>query len=535
MPDGIVFRGIQPFDPTTAFAAHYRHLFQVLAEVKCFVLAQVHARTSERGGKAEFGSNIPNSLQPVRSKTVDGSKEHFRGPLQTCRIRPFDLSGRTQTANYTVGIALFRKGKDRFIKLSACSGDAARSFRLRTGSALLAQAVVRMLQVCHQTGLFIPADSDPIERDSEVGQAVPHLEAIALEFRYPTLHAQRCDGLCKVDPVPCGTSMHQCPSFAENGTDLFRSGEVVPQRNPYLATRIGFVGHRCACVSRPHLPYTERIDQCPSGGALHPFRGRSGEQQGTFDHQDEVPRVHQWRSEESAACVGTACDARSELANGGFDAYALHRIRIKSALQPTGRIRCWLTCVGTDHVQDPLHEVVGEVQAAVIAPRAQQRWILGALLREGYRSIHPCKCLINPYGSARLQDVPLVIASFVPHTEVLQHLFRRSNGFRVRCEPYGCTLSDGGNGRLIILWEESASSIPWCQHRRRPVILQEEPLQFLAGQRRAQLEVLAAPSAASVRILLFGHEAQDAKRLEVVGQGHGRASGEQVYVHGHEA
>jgi hypothetical protein len=219
-------------------------------------------------------------------------------------------------------------------------------------------------------------DAPAAERDGEVGLAVALDVAEALEGVDAPGDAEAGDRPRELEGALGGAGAELAAALGEQLGDLGVGGRGGPQGHPLLAAG-ALVGVAGAAVA------DGRAAQREGGGGLRELLRfgaadeRGAEDDRALEHEDEVPRVDEALGAEAGALVRTAGAAGQELP----DRRAAAERRGRVAPQRRGEQRDGVRlrrCVGRLHGEEPgeaAHEVIGEVEAAVVAAGAEERGV----------------------------------------------------------------------------------------------------------------------------------------------------------------
>ena len=368
------------------------------------------------------------------------------------------------------------------------------------------------------------------ERGGKIHVALAHGESVALKRRDAATDTQSGRSPRKVEPVAGRPPVQDGASFLEHAHQLATAGGAIPQRRPELGTHAGSVGLGHASPTGCRGPHGEWKTGAGFRRTLVAAGCRAGEQDGPLQRQDKIPGIGVWVAVVADSCVRAAGRPRRELAA---------RVRPQSlrcagqecgSQQPlAGRRR--RTGGGIEQSvpsgNQPAHEVVGEVEAAVVAAGSEQLRKAETFPGQSHGGIQPMQGGVIQKTAQRLHEGRLG-ARFGPSRPSSAANFAggHANGLRDGPEARRLRCGERPETFLVVVRIEAAAAVPGRNDRARRVVLLKEAKQTICPETGGDVEVPVLPPAPSagvggdtVRVIgRTGNQTQYAKCLQVGGQ-----------------
>src|SRR5450756_2433002 len=174
--------------------------------------------------------------------------------------------------------------------------------------------------------------------------------------------------------------------------------------------------------------------------------------------------------------------------------------------------------LGQEQAVQPLHEVMCKLKMSVIAAGAKQRRQCGICFRQHKRSIQPLEAFVWHGISQLAHDKPgLSPVWFLIDGHGFKNLLHGAYGRAIGGEPWVVCVTQMAQG--FCLGKEAAAAMPRRNDRCRPVLHQEKIRQLFHVESGHQNKFIVSPERTETRLLLLGHQPDDAESFEVRGKG----------------
>ena len=316
-------------------------------------------------------------------------------------------------------------------------------------------------------------DRESPERHSQVALTVALDVAKALERADAASRAERGDGRGEVERLARRARTDLRPPLGEQAAQLGQGGGLVPQRHPLLTAR-AFIAAGCTGVARAGCSDGEWSGHARRSIRRQAARRPGHQQQRTLEHQHEIPGVRERIAARAGDAVGAAGTAGQKLADGTFAVHAQGRRCVQRLPQQrVGRSAGGSTC---KQRQQPLHEVAGEVEAAIVEPGPKQRRIRGRPVNtEHHGRAHGLAMRAAPYAQTARQHLRLVVllGRCVALADNALSIVERQP---VRLEASRRMLPNARDRalRLLVTGVETGAAVPWRHEWRGDVAVDEE-------------------------------------------------------------
>jgi hypothetical protein len=194
--------------------------------------------------------------------------------------------------------------EDGPVQLVDPAPDGGREIAERAAAQVLQPAIP--IQAVDQGSLGVAGHLEAAQRDGQIGLAVALLKADALELGQAAIHAQTRHGAGEVQAVAGQVGSHPGPPLREQLSQLCQRGASVPQRQPGLGPRHVRVLGPCRGITARDGADVEGSRQMRGFLVLQPARGRSRQQHGALQGQDEVPGIGLAAAIEAGRGVGAS-------------------------------------------------------------------------------------------------------------------------------------------------------------------------------------------------------------------------------------
>ena len=342
------------------------------------------------------------------------------------------------------------------------------------------------------------------EGSGEIHVALAHGESVALKRRDAATDPQRGRGTCEVQPVSGCLAVQDCAALLQQPGEFIAAGGASPQRRPELGTYVGPVGFGDASPASGSGMYGEWKAGAALGSALVAAGSGTGKQDRSLQCQHEVPWIGVCVAVVPDAGVRSSRRARCELARR-VRTQTLRCVGLQRRLQKplASRLRCARGRIEqtVSISNQPAHEVVGEVEAAIVAAGSEQLRKAETFPGQSHGGIQPMQGGVIQKTAQRLHEGRFG-ARFGPGrpSSAANLTGGHANGLRDGPEARRRRRGERPDTFLVVVRIEAAAAVPGRNDRARRVVLQKEAKQIIRPEAGGDMEAPVLPPTPSVGV-----------------------------------